>query len=209
MVSVVRESANKKLDFVIVRGGQTIHVPVVPQMEDKPSQVLASDLKRTKEMKLQAKLGAGPLLDKIGFFEALELAISFPIDIVSGLFDVVKHPSTFKDQLGGPISIASATSGAVKEGLTQVLQLAALLSISVGILNLLPVMPLDGGQMTLAFAELFRRGRRLSIQVQNVVSLCGLAFMGVLIICVFFVDISRLIDSRTPAKEPPPKKAAK
>jgi len=209
MVAIVRDSADKALDFGILRQGAQLHVSIVPKLEEDPSPVLLANLRPSKVSKRQAKLGAGWTRAPMGGVEALGLAVSYPIDIVTGLFDVVKHPSTFKDQMGGPITITRATYDTVKEGISPVLELAALLSISVGVLNLLPVMPLDGGQMTLAFAELFRRGRRLSIQVQNVVSLCGLAFMGVLIICVFFVDISRLIDNRSPIKEPPPKKATK
>ncbi len=130
--------------------------------------------------------------------------MSAPIAAVSGIFDMVRHPSTIKDQVGGPISITTATYQTVKMGIPAIFELAALLSISVGVLNLLPVVPLDGGQMVMALAEMFRRGRRLSTQVQSVVNAAGLAFMCVLIIGVFFVDIKRLADSHSPTKDSKP-----
>ena len=52
------------------------------------------------------------------------------------------------------------------------IRLAALLSISLGIFNLIPIYPFDGGQMVMALAEMLRRGKRLSIRVQE-------AFQGV------------------------------
>jgi regulator of sigma E protease len=126
---------------------------------------------------------------------------------VTGIFDMLRKPATIKDSVGGTISIAVVTHDRVQQGLAAVFELAALLSISVGILNLLPIVPLDGGQMAMCFAELFRGGKRLSMRVQNVASLCGMAFIGMLIISVCFLDINRLFTANQPAKPPAAKKA--
>jgi regulator of sigma E protease len=76
-----------------------------------------------------------------------------------------------------------------------------MLSISVGIFNLLPIVPLDGGQMAVAFVELFR-GRRLSMRVQNAVAAVGFCFVIALVGGVLFVDITRF----TAPRENAPKK---
>jgi regulator of sigma E protease len=68
---------------------------------------------------------------------------------------------------------------------------AALLSISVGIMNLLPIPPLDGGQMMVALAEMVRGGRRLSMRVQTAVANVGFTLVVVLIMSVLFVDFKR------------------
>jgi len=208
VVQVVRESENKKLDFEIERSGQQLHISVTPELEKVASSVLSETLEPTKDHKRQAKLGAAPTLDPIGFGEAVLKAGSAPIKAVAGLADMVRHPATIKDNVGGPLSISTTTYETVKLGLPSIFELAALLSISIGILNLLPVAPLDGGQMTMAFAEMFRRGKRLSMQVQSLVNFCGLIFMGVLIISVFWIDINRIVDNNS-QKDAPPKKAAK
>jgi regulator of sigma E protease len=122
---------------------------------------------------------------------------------------MLRAPATIKDNVGGTISITAATYRSVQQGLPSVFELAALLSISVGILNLLPVVPLDGGQMAMCFAELFRGGRRLSMKVQNTASLCGMAFIGMLIISVCFIDINRLFTNNQSSKPVPAKKANK
>lgn len=101
--------------------------------------------------------------------------------------------------------IVAATHEATQEGLTHIISLACLLSISVGIFNLLPIPPLDGGQMAMAFAELLRGGRRLSIQVQQTVMSAGVIIVIVLAIFVMFFDVQRFTGGSSPA--PPPKAA--
>src|SRR6185369_10415908 len=94
--------------------------------------------------------------------------------------------------VGGPGTIAKVTSEATKQGVGPVIELMAMLSISVGIFNLLPVPPLDGGQMLVAIAEMLRGGRRLSMKVQGAVTAIGLALVAMLFISVVFIDIGRL-----------------
>ncbi len=66
-----------------------------------------------------------------------------------------------------------------------------MLSISVGIFNLLPVPPLDGGQMLVSIAEILRGSRRLSMQVQTALSGVGLVLVVCLMLGAIFADIKR------------------
>jgi len=84
-------------------------------------------------------------------------------------------------------------------GVKQVIFLAAMLSISVGIFNLLPIHPLDGGQMLVALAEMIRGGKRLSIGVQGAVAGVGLVVLLFMIVGVLFLDVNRaVINKPTP-----------
>ena len=77
-----------------------------------------------------------------------------------------------------------------------------MLSISVGIFNLLPVPPLDGGQMLVAVAEMLRGGRRLSLKVQGALTAAGLAMVLMLFVSVMIIDVGRLTGgSKKPAVE--------
>lgn len=201
IVQIVRSSNGRTLDLLVNRDGKTLNFNVKPDLDKNPIYTLNEKLEVEKATGPQWKLGASPTLDPAPFVEAVVMACSYPIDTVAGLAKIVVHPSTFKDQVGGPLSITTVTYDTVKQGFTRILELAALLSISIGILNLLPVAPLDGGQMMLAFAEMCK-GRRLSLQFQSLVTMFGFAFMLVLIICVCCVDVSRIIDNGKSAKEP-------
>ena len=193
MNKIVRDSAGKTLTFVVDRSGRLLTLKVVPELEDTESPVYDENLNPTQEMRRQAKLRTAiPIRrESIGFLKATSVAVSYPIEAVKGLAGVVRHPSRFKDNVGGPIMIAHTIFDTVKFGLAAILELAALLSISVGVFNLLPVLPLDGGQMAMAIAEAVR-GRRLSMRVQSCFNIVGLMCMGVLIICVLFVDFGRI-----------------
>jgi regulator of sigma E protease len=84
-----------------------------------------------------------------------------------------------------------------------------MLSISVGILNLLPFPPLDGGQMSIALAEMLRGGRRLSLQVQSLVITMGMAFVMLLMVSALWLDFREKTHETShqplvPKTSPPP-----
>jgi len=121
--------------------------------------------------------------------------------IVSSLVGMLGKPSELKDNVGGPISIAKATSDATQKGLDWVVVLAAMLSISLGIFNLLPISPLDGGQMLVAVAEMLRGGKRLSMKVQGAVAAVGLTLIMVMVVSIMFIDIGRISEKPGASKE--------
>ncbi|EAS50276.1 membrane-associated zinc metalloprotease [Aurantimonas manganoxydans SI85-9A1] len=96
------------------------------------------------------------------------------------------------DQIGGPIRIAQVSSQVSTIGLGALLNLAALLSVSIGLLNLLPIPMLDGGHL-LFYAFEAIRGRPLSEQVQEVGFRIGLALVMLLMVFAFWNDISGLV----------------
>jgi regulator of sigma E protease len=95
-----------------------------------------------------------------------------------------------KAALSGPVGIFDAAGQAKKAGPTHVILLTALISLSVGILNLLPMPPLDGGHLAiLAVESTIRRdvGPNVKIWIMNV----GVALLLLLIVVVFYFDLSK------------------
>ncbi|MBI3721025.1 MAG: site-2 protease family protein, partial [Fimbriimonas ginsengisoli] len=102
------------------------------------------------------------------------------------------------------------TDAAVRQGILTLIEWAGILSISVGIFNLLPVLGvLDGGQMVTALIEMLRGGRRLSYKVQNAMAAVGFSMIVLIVIGVFFVDIKRLVMPSRPMPEFVPIEAPK
>ncbi len=93
--------------------------------------------------------------------------------------------------IGGPIMIAQATYAATDQGLGAFLELLALISINLAILNLLPIPVLDGGQILLLCAEKVR-GKPLPDRVLVYVQVVGLLLILALMVLAFFNDIVRL-----------------
>src|SRR5207253_11215301 len=142
-----------------------------------PTPVLGTDMEMTGEFDVQAKISAAPMTTVVplSLGQATLKAAAMPGKLVGMLAGLFHQPAMLKKAVGGPITMLNATKEAVSGGIADVILTAAMLSISVGIFNLLPVPPLDGGQMAIAVAEMFRRGRRLSMGVQNLVAAAGLA----------------------------------
>jgi regulator of sigma E protease len=94
------------------------------------------------------------------------------------------------ENLSGPIGIAQMAGNTAQAGLLPFMYLMALLSISLGVLNLLPIPVLDGGQLTLLGIEAVR-GKPLSEKTENFIYTGGAVLVGALMIFAIFNDISR------------------
>ncbi|MCX8214364.1 MAG: M50 family metallopeptidase [SAR202 cluster bacterium] len=95
--------------------------------------------------------------------------------------------------IAGPVGIAQATGEIVEErGFSQVYQMAAILSISLGVLNMLPIPALDGGRFMFVVIEWVRRGKRVSPKKEGLVHLVGFAVLIGLILVITFFDIIKV-----------------
>ena len=95
--------------------------------------------------------------------------------------------------VGGPGTMVKQTSMSIDEGFWPMIGFAGGISISLGIFNLLPFPPLDGGQMWIAFVEMLRGGRRLSMRTQMRVINLGFAMVLMLIGTVLVSDVKRWV----------------
>ena len=125
-------------------------------------------------------------LDKLtgGFTQAANAATL----IFKALGNLLAQPSL--DKLGGPVAIYDLSGQAAREGLLSIIALLAMLSINLGIVNLIPIPVLDGGKIVLNIVEALR-GKPLSQEKEGILTLVGLVFMVVLMIAVTWNDILR------------------
>ena len=94
--------------------------------------------------------------------------------------------------LSGPIGIAQMAGNTAQAGFLPFMYLMALLSISLAVLNLLPIPVLDGGQLTLLGIEAIR-GKPLPEKAENIIYTGGAVLVGMLMIFAIFNDISRFL----------------
>ena len=120
-----------------------------------------------------------------GFTTAADSALR----ILSALKNLVFQPDLNK--LGGPVAIFKASSDAAKNGIENVLYFLAMISINIGIFNLIPIPALDGGKIVLNILEAIRR-KPLKQEIETYVTLAGVVIMVVLMIAVTWNDIMRL-----------------
>ena len=195
-VVIVRDPEHTHHTIVYSRNGKLATTQIDAVTDADKSEVMSPDLIGSGVFRKQARIGAGPSQDLIyhhvPLTRALNEAVTAPARAITMMGQLIVKPKLLKDNLGGPITMVQETRTAVSGGPPDVIGLAAILSISVGILNLLPFPPLDGGQMAFAIAEMFRRGRRLSFRVQNIAAATGFALIGLLFLFVMTVDLGRL-----------------
>jgi regulator of sigma E protease len=97
-------------------------------------------------------------------------------------------------EIAGPVGIAQITGEAAQAGFLPLVYLVAMLSLNLGILNLLPIPALDGGRIPFLMIELIRGGKRLQPNRERIVHAIGFAFLISLIIIVTLgIDIPRLL----------------
>jgi len=96
-------------------------------------------------------------------------------------------------QLTGPIGIAELTGEMAKAGISPLLEFAALISINLALINLLPFPGLDGGRLIFIALEWIRRGKRISPKREGLVHLIGFIVLILLILVVSYYDIANII----------------
>jgi regulator of sigma E protease len=184
------------------RDGKASTINVVPDVDQIPSPLFDLEGNPTGEEMRQARLLIKPKMDHLvlSVSEAFSEAAEFPINAATQMVSMFTNVGKAKQMVGGPVTTAQVASASAT-GPNTALLFAGLLSISLGVMNLLPFPPLDGGQMVVAFVELFRRGRRLSTKMQQALQTAGFCAILALMATAFIVDIGRQSAPAEPARD--------
>ena len=173
--SETKDKTAPTLDVTIVENGSDKQVTVTP--EENQGRYLLGVQPGIKSDFLSMFVG--------GFTTAADSALR----ILSALKNLIFQPDLNK--LGGPVAIFKASSDAAKNGIENVLYFLAMISINIGIFNLIPIPALDGGKIVLNILEAIRR-KPLKQEIETYVTLAGVVIMVVLMIAVTWNDIMRL-----------------
>lgn len=191
MVAVVAASAGKPLRFEVARKDARQTLTVAPKAMDGIDPV-------TGERASVGKIGAYPsdvtAREPASLGEAVSLGARATWFMGTSIITTVRDLVTRKvsvDQLGGPIAITRASVQAARGGGETLFYLIALLSVNVGILNLLPIPILDGGQILINVLE-SARGRAFSLRTREYILRGGLVFILLLFVLVMFNDARAL-----------------
>lgn len=158
-----------------------------------------TDTLRSAKMQLTGSVGIGVVVAiptrPLTFGEALWLPVARTWQVATQLLGTIGKIIVGKvsaRNLAGPVGIYQLTAQSRSLGLDSLLALLAMLSISLAILNILPIPMFDGGRIILFLVEKIS-GKRLGKKVWTVATYIGLAMIGALVILVFYNDISRII----------------
>ena len=184
-VDIVKASPNQALQILIERDGVQSTLSLTPNSEGK----IGASVKVPESL--------------IKSFQ-VHYALS-PFDAIPAAFSTTYHYSTSTikmmgqmfagraslDNLSGPISIAQYAGQSAEMGLVHFLKFMGLISVSLGVLNLLPIPVLDGGHLFF-FAIEGLKGSPVSERIQLFFQRIGIVFLGLLMATAMFMDVGRL-----------------
>ena len=193
MQQIVSTSAGETLVFEVERGGRRITLKATPTLKEVKDRF--GNVHRQGILGITRSPSPGDVnFQPVGPGKALELGVQrtwFVIERTMSYIAGVVSGREAADQLGGPIRIAQVSGQVASEGLASLLSLAAVLSVSIGLLNLFPVPLLDGGHL-LFYAIEAVRGKPLSERAQELGFRIGLAIVVMLMIFATYNDILHL-----------------
>lgn len=184
-IDAIEKRPGTAMRLEVVRDGNPLTVTVVPALVGKVGRIGAY----------------------IGFYQryppgqALVESLRYNADIVSETFQVLgkifRREISAKGALAGPIDIAAQSGAAARAGFKYLLNLMGFVSLSIAILNLMPIPILDGGQIFILLIEEVIR-RDLSLRVKEVISQIGLVLILMLMVVVVYFDLMKHLPGLVP-----------
>jgi len=181
-VAYIEKRAGQRVEIQVLRDGGLVTLPVTPRLEN----------------------GRGVIGIGIGFYQrygpgqAVVESLRYNAQIVVETFRLIGKIFTrqisAKGALAGPIEIAAESGAAARTGFKYLLHLMGFISISIAILNLMPIPILDGGQIFILLIEGVIR-RDLSLRLKEIIAQVGFVMILLLMFVVIWFDLSKHLPS--------------
>ena len=198
MKQIVSTSAGDTLVFEVDRGGTPVTLKATPALKETKDRF--GNVIREGVLGIERKSQPDEKhFERVGAAEALSISVQRTWFVVERMFSFlggVVAGRESADQLGGPIRIAQVSGQVATEGLPSLIGLVAVISISIGMLNLFPIPLLDGGHLLFYAIEAIR-GKPLSERAQEMGFRIGLAIVVMLMIFVTYNDILHVLGQWT------------
>lgn len=177
VTQVVRASAGSAIELKIMRSGAPLHLSVTPRKDSSNGVYMIG-------VRFGQARARGPFLDAVK--EAVVMPIALSAVLLKNIWDLI----TLKIHGGltGPLGIAKEMAGAAKQGLLKFLEILILISVALGVFNLLPVPGLDGARIFFVGINAVRR-RDINPAIETKIHMVGIMVLLMLLVVVTFNDI--------------------
>jgi regulator of sigma E protease len=184
-----------EIEVVVERGGERLVFRFVPDLVERTHPVTDERVVLpTMGIRGSAMGGFEPEREMVPIYRAVPIGVAETWRIISGTMIYIGD-MVFKgadtSQLGGPIRIAEISGDAAKQGFSSIIWLIAVLSTSIGLINLFPIPILDGGHLMFYAVELVR-GRPVGEAWMRVGTMIGLSLVLLLMVFATYNDLVRL-----------------
>jgi regulator of sigma E protease len=180
IANIINKSSGKELQITLDRGGEVVEVFVIPEYDESYKKGLIGIIFEI-------------YVEKINIFSAFSKGLITTGNIIKLIFTNIIEMITGKVplEIAGPLGIAQMTGEAAKLGFLNLLYFTAILSIFIGLFNLLPIPILDGGHLLILVIEKLR-GKPLEPEKINFMYLIGISLMVIIFIIATYKDILRV-----------------
>lgn len=191
LAEVIRAHEGRPVSITVERGGERLSVSVVPETREVEN--IFGEKKAAPVIGVAA--AGSVVVERVGPLSALGHGVLQTWGVIKltvlGIIKLIERVVP-ADTLGGPILIAQIAGQTAQKGLLSVLFFAASLSINLGVINLIPIPVLDGGHL-LFFGLEGLMGRPVSLRKREFAQQIGLFVLILLLLFVFYNDISRIV----------------
>jgi regulator of sigma E protease len=179
-----RENINRPIIIVVNREGSILTKTIL--LSDNPDGPLGAGIADVTKVKL-------PFFKAIaaGFADAY-LTTIYIIGLLWGFLTHIFQPGLIAQNVAGPVKIFNITGQVVKMGFAYLVQFAALLSINVALVNILPLPALDGGRAIIIIAEGIARKKIMRVEIENLLHMIGFIIIIALVVAITVREIIAL-----------------
>ncbi len=173
VLRIISARPNEELEMIIDRDGTFQEIMVVSE------NVPGSE---------RGMIGIGPVIQKYRVLPSLKYSLERFGTVIASIFQVITGQAPL--DVAGPVGIIFVIGEVAQTGFINLLLLTALISISLGIMNLLPIPALDGGRLFFLLVEALR-GRRIDPEKEGFIHFIGFALLILLILFITYQDLLR------------------
>ena len=185
----IRNHTGEQVELTIRRDGQNLQIPLTI-----PDQVPQDDPPLGEDLIQKLQFQSVPIADIPG--ESVNLFFGSIRQMGEGILSLIRGETPL-DDLAGPIGMGQLTSEVINESpmplWITIANLMFILSLNLGLLNLLPLPALDGGRLLFVLIEVLRGGRRVSPEKEGMVHFLGMVVLLTVMLGIAFLDVERLL----------------
>lgn len=177
VVSIINAHPGQEIQLLLLRNDSYVETSVVPKDEGG-----------------RGLIGIAPASKKYAFFSSIYLGFTYTWFLIQLIFVSLFQMITgsIPADVAGPVGIAAVVGEVMQEGISNLMSLAAIISVNLGIINLLPIPALDGSRIVFLILEGIR-GKPVDPQKEGFIHFVGFTLLILLMIFVAFQDISRIV----------------
>lgn len=181
-IEVVSGSNGKELNLIVERNNTEVKANLTPEKSEDGTYKIGVTCERNKNIITAIKdsfVTTGQMIVQM---------VTFIKQMITGTV-----PGGFTNSVAGPVGVITLVSDAAKTGIINLLYLGSIISLNLGIINLVPFPALDGGRLLLLFVEWIRGGKKINPDKEAMINMVGFCALMAFMVFITYNDVSKLL----------------